>query len=102
MEKEIRKTEVLKKGYIQIPLETYRRLERYEALFNKEYVKRVRAIITLNRLDNKIKAFEQHFQEDFVYDDELPVWLILEMLEEYMEDWNDKSNKIYGKVLYRF
>lgn len=40
----------------------------------------------LNRLDTKIKAFEKHLQEDFVYDDELPVWLILEMLEEYMED----------------
>ena len=86
MEKEIKKTEVLKEGYIQLPIETYRRLERYEALFNKEYLKRVRATMILNRLDAKIKAFEQHLQEDFVYDDELPVWLILEMLEEYMED----------------
>ena len=86
MEKEIKKTEVLKEGYIQLPIETYRRLERYEALFNKEQLKRVRATMILNRLDAKIKAFEQHLQEDFVYDDELPVWLILEMLEEYMED----------------
>ena len=86
MEKEIKKTEVLKEGYIQLPIETYRRLERYEALFNKEYLKRARATMILNRLDTKIKAFEKHLQEDFVYDDELPVWLILEMLEEYMED----------------
>lgn len=86
MEKETKKTEVLKEGYIQLPIETYRRLERYEALFNKEYLKRARATMILNRLDTKIKAFEKHLQEDFVYDDELPVWLILEMLEEYMED----------------
>lgn len=86
MEKETKKTEVLKEGYIQLPIETYRRLERYEALFNKEYLKRVRATMILNRLDTKIKTFEKHLQEDFVYDDELPVWLILEMLEEYMED----------------
>ena len=86
MEKETKKTEVLKEGYIQLPIETYRRLERYEALFNKEYLKRARATMILNRLDTKIKSFEKHLQEDFVYDDELPVWLILEMLEEYMED----------------
>ena len=86
MEKDTKKTEVLKEGYIQLPIETYRRLERYEALFNKEYLKRARATMILNRLDTKIKAFEKHLQEDFVYDDELPVWLILEMLEEYMED----------------
>ena len=86
MEKDTKKTEVLKEGHIQLPIETYSRLERYEVLFNKEYLKRVRATMILNRLDAKIKAFEKHLQEDFVYDDELPVWLILEMLEEYMED----------------
>ncbi len=86
MEKDTKKTEVLKEGHIQLPIETYRRLERYEALFNKEYLKRARVTMILNRLDTKIKAFEKHLQDDFVYDDELPVWQILEMLEVYMED----------------